>query len=169
MKIGIAKESQVDERRVALIPDVVARLVKQGVEVWVETGAGERACFSDATYEQVGAKIVDQGTLWGEVDVLLKVGVLEDSEVSQLKSGGVLITFLNPVGNPELVQKLAAQNVTAFSMELIPRTSRAQSMDALSSQANLAGYKAVLIAAATLPKYFPMLTTAAGTIRPAKV
>ena len=169
MKIGIAKESQVDERRVALIPDVVARLVKQGVEVWVETGAGERACFSDATYEQVGAKIVDQGTLWGEVDVLLKVGVLEDSEVSQLKSGGVLITFLNPLGNPELVQKLAAQNVTAFSMELIPRTSRAQSMDALSSQANLAGYKAVLIAAATLPKYFPMLTTAAGTIRPAKV
>jgi NAD(P) transhydrogenase subunit alpha len=169
MKIGIAKESQVDERRVALIPDVVARLVKQGVEVWVETGAGERACFSDATYEQVGAKIVDQGTLWGEVDVLLKVGVLEDSEVSQLKSGGVLITFLNPLGNPELIQKLAAQNVTAFSMELIPRTSRAQSMDALSSQANLAGYKAVLIAAATLPKYFPMLTTAAGTIRPAKV
>ena len=169
MKIGIAKEIQVDERRVALIPDVVARLVKQGVEVWVETGAGERACFSDATYEQVGAKIVDQGTLWGEVDVLLKVGVLEDSEVSQLKSGGVLITFLNPLGNPELVQKLAAQNVTAFSMELIPRTSRAQSMDALSSQANLAGYKAVLIAAAALPKYFPMLTTAAGTIRPAKV
>jgi NAD(P) transhydrogenase subunit alpha len=169
MKIGIAKESQVDERRVALIPDVVARLVKQGVEVWVESGAGERACFSDATYEQVGAKIVDQGTLWGEVDVLLKVGVLEDSEVSQLKSGGVLITFLNPLGNPELIQKLAAQNVTAFSMELIPRTSRAQSMDALSSQANLAGYKAVLIAAAALPKYFPMLTTAAGTIRPAKV
>jgi len=169
MKIGIAKESQVDERRVALIPDVVARLVKQGVEVWVEAGAGERACFSDATYELVGAKIVDQGTLWGEVDVLLKVGILEDSEVSQLKSGGVLITFLNPLGNPELVQKLAAQNVTAFSMELIPRTSRAQSMDALSSQANLAGYKAVLIAAATLPKYFPMLTTAAGTIRPAKV
>ncbi|WP_027254949.1 Re/Si-specific NAD(P)(+) transhydrogenase subunit alpha [Planktothrix agardhii] len=169
MKIGIAKEIQVDERRVALIPDVVARLVKQGVEVWVETGAGERACFSDATYEQVGAKIVDQGTLWGEVDVLLKVGVLEDSEVSQLKSGGVLITFLNPLGNPELIQKLATQNVTAFSMELIPRTSRAQSMDALSSQANLAGYKAVLIAAAALPKYFPMLTTAAGTIRPAKV
>ena len=169
MKIGIAKEIQVDERRVALIPDVVARLVKQGVDVWVETGAGERACFSDATYEQVGARIVDQGTLWGEVDVLLKVGVLEDSEVSQLKSGGVLITFLNPLGNPELVQKLAAQNVTAFSMELIPRTSRAQSMDALSSQANLAGYKAVLIAAAALPKYFPMLTTAAGTIRPAKV
>lgn len=169
MKIGIAKESQVDERRVALIPDVVARLVKQGVEVWVESGAGERACFSDGTYEQAGAKIVDQGTLWSEVDVLLKVGVLEDSEVSQLKSGGVLITFLNPLGNPELIQKLAAQNVTAFSMELIPRTSRAQSMDALSSQANLAGYKAVLIAAAALPKYFPMLTTAAGTIRPAKV
>ncbi|HEY9865083.1 MAG TPA: Re/Si-specific NAD(P)(+) transhydrogenase subunit alpha, partial [Candidatus Obscuribacterales bacterium] len=169
MKIGIAKESQVDERRVALIPDVVARLVKQGVEVWVEAGAGERACFSDGTYEQAGAKIVDQGTLWSEVDVLLKVGVLEDSEVSQLKSGGVLITFLNPLGNPELIQKLAAQNVTAFSMELIPRTSRAQSMDALSSQANLAGYKAVLIAAAALPKYFPMLTTAAGTIRPAKV
>ncbi len=169
MKIGIAKESQVDERRVALIPDVVGRLVKQGVEVWVEAGAGERACFSDSAYEQVGAKIADQGTVWRESDVLLKVGVLQEFEVPQLRSGGVLISFLNPLGNPELIQKLAAQNVTALSMELIPRTSRAQSMDALSSQANLAGYKAVLIAATALPKYFPMLTTAAGTIRPAKV
>ena len=100
MKIGIAKEIQVDERRVALIPDVVARLVKQGVEVWVETGAGERACFSDATYEQVGAKIVDQGTLWGEVDVLLKVGVLEDSEVSQVWRG--FNYLFKPLGKPRI-------------------------------------------------------------------
>lgn len=169
MKIAIVKESQVDERRVALIPDVVARLVKQGLEVWVEAGAGERACFSNAAYEEVGAVIVDHDQAWGGSDVLLKVGVLQDWEVSQLRSGGVLISFLNPLGNPQLVQKLADQNVTAFSMELIPRTSRAQSMDALSSQANLAGYKAALIAATALPKYFPMLTTAAGTIRPAKV
>lgn len=170
MKIAIAKEIQVDERRVALVPDVAAKLVKQGIEVWLEAGAGERAFFSDSTYEEVGVKIIsDTATLWRDADIVLKVGTLEESEVDQLRQGSIMIGFLNPLGNPELIQKLSDRQVTAFSMEMIPRTSRAQSMDALSSQANLAGYKSVLIAAATLPKYFPMLTTAAGTIRPAKV
>ncbi|MFY7806608.1 MAG: Re/Si-specific NAD(P)(+) transhydrogenase subunit alpha [Limnoraphis robusta] len=170
MKIAIAKEIQVDERRVALVPEVAARLVKQGIEVWIEAGAGERAFFSDATYEQVGVKVIgDSATVWREADIVLKVGYLEEFEVEKLRQGSIIIGFLNPLGNPGLVQKLADRQVTAFSMEMIPRTSRAQSMDALSSQANLAGYKSVLIAAATLPKYFPMLTTAAGTIRPAKV
>ncbi len=170
MKIAIAKEIQVDERRVALVPDVAARLVKQGIEVWIEAGAGERAFFSDATYEEVGVKVIgDTATLWRDADIVLKVGNFEDHETEKLREGSILIAFLNPLGNPSLVQKLTDRKVTAFSMEMIPRTSRAQSMDALSSQANLAGYKSVLIAAATLPKYFPMLTTAAGTIRPAKV
>jgi H+-translocating NAD(P) transhydrogenase subunit alpha len=170
MKLGIPKEIEVGEHRVALVPDVVARLVKQGIEVWVEAGAGEGSFFSNSAYEKVGATIIsDTTTLWSDADVIVKIGALQESEVNQLRDGSVFIGFLNPLGNPEIIKKLADRKVTAFSMELIPRTSRAQSMDALSSQANVAGYKAVLIAAAALPKYFPMLTTAAGTIRPAKV
>ncbi|WP_293340779.1 Re/Si-specific NAD(P)(+) transhydrogenase subunit alpha [Microcoleus sp. CAWBG58] len=170
MKLAIAKEVEAGERRVALVPDVVARLVKQGVEVWVEAGAGAKSFFSDLAYEEAGARVIaDTATLWGEADVVVKIGELKESEVHQLREGGVFIGFLNPLGNPALVQRLADRKITAFSMEMIPRTSRAQSMDALSSQANVAGYKAVLIAACALPKYFPMLTTAAGTIRPAKI
>ncbi|MBD1867526.1 Re/Si-specific NAD(P)(+) transhydrogenase subunit alpha [Leptolyngbya sp. FACHB-541] len=175
MKIAIAKEIEVGERRVAVIPDTVARLVKQGLEVLVEAGAGERAYFPDADYEAAGARIVQDATqLWGEADILLKVGPPQEREngqleVNLLREGAVLISFLNPLGTPEVIQHLAERKVTAFSMEMIPRTSRAQSMDALSSQAGVAGYKATLIAAAALPKFFPMLTTAAGTIAPAKV
>ncbi|AHJ29411.1 NAD(P) transhydrogenase alpha subunit [Nodularia spumigena CCY9414] len=175
MKIAVAKEIEVCERRVALNPDTVARLIKQGLEVSVEAGAGERSYFSDSAYEAAGATIIsDTAKLWGEADILLKVSPPQErenggSEVELLKEGAVLISFLNPLGNPAVAQELANRQVTAFSMEMIPRTTRAQSMDALSSQASLAGYKAVLIAAAALPKYFPMLTTAAGTIAPAKV
>lgn len=175
MKIAVAKEIEVGESRVALIPDTVARLVKQGLEVWVEAGAGERSFFNDAAYEAVGAKIIsDAETLWSQADVLLKVGIPKEredgrSEIELLREGAVFIGFLNPLGEPVVAQRLAQRQVTAFSMEMIPRTTRAQSMDALSSQASIAGYKAVLIAAAALPKYFPMLTTAAGTIAPAKV
>lgn len=175
MKIAIAKEIEVGERRVAVIPDTVARLVKQGLEVLVEAGAGERAYFPDADYEAAGARIVhDAAQLWGEADILLKVGPPQEREdgrleVNLLREGAVLISFLNPLGTPEVIQHLAERKVTAFSMEMIPRSSRAQSMDALSSQAGVAGYKATLIAAAALPKFFPMLTTAAGTIAPAKV
>ena len=170
MKVAIAKEIEYGEHRVAVIPDIVARLVKQGIEIWVEAGAGEASFFSNDAYEAAGAKIIsDTATLWGEADVLMKVGVPKEHEINQMREGSVLISFLNPLGTPEVIQQLANRKITAFSMELIPRTSRAQSMDALSSQAGVAGYKAVLIAAAALPKFFPMLTTAAGTIRPAKV
>ena len=175
MKIGVAKEVEMGERRVALIPDTVSRLVKQGLEVWVEAGAGEQAFFADAAYEAAGATIItDTAHLWREADVLLKVSPPREREDGQheadlLHEGATLISFLDPLGNPDGIKRLADRKVTAFSIELIPRTSRAQSMDALSSQAGLAGYKATLIAAAALPKFFPLLTTAAGTIPPAKV
>jgi len=175
MKIAVAKEIEVGEHRVALIPETVGRLVKKGMEVLVEIGAGEKASFSDAAYEAAGARLIaDAAQLWGEADVLLKVSPPQEREDGQpeiqfLREGTVLISFLNPLGNPILIQQLAERKVTAFSIEMIPRTSRAQSMDALSSQAGVAGYQATLIAAAALPKFFPMLTTAAGTIPPAKV
>ncbi|MDB9446161.1 Re/Si-specific NAD(P)(+) transhydrogenase subunit alpha [Anabaena sp. CS-542/02] len=175
MKIAVAKEIEVCERRVALNPDTVTRLVKQGLEVWVEKGAGEGSFFSDSAYEAAGATVItDTAKLWSEADIVLKVSPPKErenggSEIELLRHGSVLISFLNPLGNPAVVQELANRHITALSMEMIPRTTRAQSMDALSSQASLAGYKAVLIAAAALPKYFPMLTTAAGTIAPAKV
>ena len=170
MKIGVIKEIEFGERRVALIPEVVSRLVKNGLEVLIESHAGESSFFADAAYEEVGDKIIfDKNVLINESDILLKVGAPREEEVSMFKSGQITIGFLNPLGRPELIRRLAHQGVTAMSMEMIPRSSRAQSMDALSSQASIAGYKAVLIAAAALPKYLPMLTTAAGTIPPAKV
>ena len=174
MKIAIPKENELGELRVAQIPNTVSRLVKQGFEVWVESGAGIGAGYDDAAYETAGAKIIAApALLWTKADILLKVNPpgKQDgwSEIDWLKPGATLISFLNPLGEPEITQNLAQQKVTAFSMELIPRSSRAQSMDALSSQANIAGYKSVLLAAASLPRIFPMMTTAAGTIPPAKV
>lgn len=175
MRIAVAKEIEASERRVALIPDVVSKLVQQGFEVSIESGAGEKALYNDSDYEAAGATIIsDTASLWGEADILLKVSPpkqREDgsAEIDSLKEGSVFIGFLNPLANPSLAEQLAQRKITAFSMEMIPRTTRAQSMDALSSQASIAGYKSVLIAAEALPKYFPMLTTAAGTIAPAKV
>jgi len=174
MRIAIAKEIALGERRVALIPDTVSRLVKQGFEVWVESGAGEAAYFSNQAYIDAGAIIVSTPETVFSADLVLKVKPPQQTEdgrheADMMKSGSTLISFLDPLGNPTLCQKLAERQVTAFSMELIPRISRAQSMDALSSQASIAGYKAVLIAASACPKFFPMLTTAAGTIPPAKV
>ncbi len=170
MKIAVVKESHHHERRVALIPDLVARLVKQDLEIWIETGAGEKSFWSNEAYIQAGAQIVsDPDKLWGEADVVLKVGVPTQAEASRLKSGTTFISCLTPLANEQLISQLARQGVTSLAMELIPRSTRAQSMDALSSQASIAGYKAALLAAAALPKYFPMLTTAAGTVAPAKV
>lgn len=170
MKIAVAKESDLGELRVALVPDIVARLVKQGLDVMVQTDAGTGSFFSDEAYLNAGATIVsDPWTIWQEADIVLKVTPPNEDEIKSLKAGTVLISFLNPLRNPERIKQLADQKVTAFSMELIPRTSRAQSMDALSSQANIAGYKSAVLAAAYLPKLFPMMTTAAGTIPPAKV
>lgn len=171
MRIAIAREAiEVGERRVAIVPEVVARLCQKGWEFAVETGAGAGTFCRDEDYEAAGATLIgNKVELWGTADILVKIAPPTLEEVGLLREGSTLVSFLNPLGNPQGVQWLAARKITALSMELIPRTSRAQSMDALSSQAGIAGYKAVLLAAAALPKFFPMLTTAAGTIRPAKV
>ncbi|HAC63092.1 MAG TPA: Re/Si-specific NAD(P)(+) transhydrogenase subunit alpha [Cyanothece sp. UBA12306] len=174
IKIAVPKESELGELRVALVPDTVSRFIKLGFEVLVQSGAGLGAHFTDGDYEAVGAEIISSpNQLWEQADLLLKVAPPGEQngqeEMDWLKSGAVLISFLDPLGNPEKIQKLAQRQITSFSMELIPRTSRAQSMDALSSQASIAGYKAALLAAASLPRLFPMMTTAAGTIPPAKV
>src|SRR5437667_6431731 len=170
MKIGVPREIAPGERRVALTPDAAAALVKGGLQVLVETRAGEGAFHSDAAFDAAGARIdPDASVLYGQADVALKVQKPALSEVDRVREGAVLVSFLQALTSPQLVQRLAARRITSFGMELIPRISRAQMMDALSSQANIAGYKAVLIAAETLSKFFPMLTTAAGTIFSAKV
>jgi NAD(P) transhydrogenase subunit alpha len=167
MKIGIPKETVAGERRVAMVPDAVPALVKMKLEVLVETGAGAGAYFADADYEKAGARVVPD--VFPVADIVVKLHKPAPAEADRLREGAVLVSFLHAATNPDLVQRLAARKVTALSMDAVPRISRAQSMDALSSQANVAGYKAVLIAGALLPKFLPMMTTAAGTIRPAKV
>jgi NAD(P) transhydrogenase subunit alpha len=165
MKIAVPREIAPGERRVALIPDVAATLVKAGLEVLVEAGAGAGAFHDDAAFEKAGARIVpDAAALYGQADVVLKVQKPSLAEVDRLREGSVLVSFLQALGSPDLVHRLAARRITSFGMEGIPRISRAQKMDALSSQANIAGYKAVLIAAGSLAKFFPMLMTAAGTV-----
>lgn len=175
MKIAVPKETRAGEQRVALVPESVKKLVKAGAQIAVESGAGSGAFFSDAAYSEAGATIaVDAPNVYAEADFVLKVqppGRLPDgrSEVELLRPGSLLLCTLNPTRNLDVVQKLAAAKVTAFSTDAIPRTTRAQTMDTLSSMANIAGYKAVLIAAVELPKYLPMFMTAAGTIFAAKV
>jgi H+-translocating NAD(P) transhydrogenase subunit alpha len=176
MKVGVPREIAPGERRVALVPEAIAPLVKLGLEVAVEAEAGAGAFYSHAEYEKAGASIApDAAQLYGEAEILLKVQrpaentELGRHEVDMMREGAILISFLQPATSSEVVRRLAARRITAFSMEAIPRISRAQMMDALSSQATVAGYKAALIAAETLPKFFPMLSTAAGTIFPAKV
>ena len=170
MKVVVPKETAPGERRVALTPDAVATLVKSGTEVLIETGAGAGAFHSDAAFEQAGARIApDTGALYGGADVALKVQKPTPQEVEQLREGSVLVALLQALTSHDLVRRLAARRITSFGMEGIPRISRAQKMDALSSQANIAGYKAVLIAAESLPKFFPMLMTAAGTVFAARV
>jgi len=175
-KALIVKEWAAREARVAATPETVKRLVKEGIEVVVESGAGESAFLVDERYQSVGARIAaDLAGEWSQADVVLKVAPLGmnpklgKDEVDALKPGALVIGFLQPYRNLAMAKKLAAGKVTSLAMELIPRITRAQSMDALSSQANVAGYKAVLLAAACLGKYFPMLMTAAGTIPSAKV
>ncbi|MDQ2857204.1 MAG: Re/Si-specific NAD(P)(+) transhydrogenase subunit alpha [Candidatus Eremiobacteraeota bacterium] len=169
MLIGVPKETAPGERRVALVPETVARLAKAGSSVLVERGAGTRAAFTDEAYEAAGATLArDAAEVFAKAEFIAKVGRPSDGELAQMRAGQTLLAFLSPLGDPQSVERYAAQRITALSMDAIPRTTRAQSMDALSSQANIAGYKAVLIAALELPRFFPMLTTAAGTIRPAK-
>lgn len=163
--VGVVAESRADERRVALVPKAVAALVKSGVAVVVEAGAGEGALLPDALYADAGASL---GDAWA-ADIVVKVAPPSAAEVARLRRGQTLIGFLAPLNADSSIPALTAAGVQAFALEAIPRISRAQVMDALSSQANVAGYKAALVAAAELTRFFPMLTTAAGTVKPATV
>jgi len=170
VKIGVVKETAPGERRVALVPETVGRLVKGGVEVQVEAGAGEASFFTDASYREAGAVLVPSaGEVLAQCDVLVKVQRPSVEEAARLREGAVLISFIPAAAAAELLPILTRRNITAFSMEKVPRITRAQPMDALSSQSTIAGYKAVLLGAAALGKLFPLLMTAAGTLAPAKV
>jgi NAD(P) transhydrogenase subunit alpha len=165
MRVGVPKETAPGERRVALVPDVIARL--DGFALAVEHGAGTAAGYPDEAYEDAGAELVDDA--WRDVQAVVKVVRPSESEEAKAEAGQVLIAFLQPLSDPAGVERLAGRGVVAFAMESIPRTTRAQAMDALSSQATVSGYKAVVLAAGRLPRFLPMLTTAAGTIAPARV
>jgi NAD(P) transhydrogenase subunit alpha len=165
VRIGVPTEGVAGERRVALVPEVVAKLVPAGFEVALQRGAGEAASFPDADYEEAGAKIVDDPY---DAAAVVKVQKPDADEAGRLREGQVLIGFLQPLTDQEGIARLADRGVIAFAMESIPRITRAQAMDALSSQATVSGYKATLLAAERLPKFFPMLMTAAGTVTPAK-
>lgn len=170
MKIGIPRERVSGERRVALVPDAAARLTKAGIDVVIESGAGEAAGFPDDTYQAKGVTVApDVAGAVSSADVVLTVQPAGQETIAHLRDGSVLIGLMQPAASAGLFADLAARNVTALAMELVPRTTKAQSMDVLSSQATVAGYKAVLVAAASLGKLLPMLTTAAGTLAPAKV
>ncbi|HKU19729.1 MAG TPA: Re/Si-specific NAD(P)(+) transhydrogenase subunit alpha [Terriglobales bacterium] len=176
MIIGVPKESYPGERRVALVPLVVPILIKAGFQVVVESGAGEQAGYPDAQYAEKGARIVPQrAAVFSESDIIAQIlcygsnDVTGSADLPLMRKNQVLMGFLRPLGSVEVLQEIADRGVTSFSVELIPRTTRAQSMDALSSMGTICGYKAVLVAADRLPRLFPMLTTAAGTITPARV
>jgi NAD(P) transhydrogenase subunit alpha len=166
--VAVPKEQTEEERRIALVPDIANRLVKKGVTVAIEKGMGKRAFFKDDTFAQV--QIVDKiADLYKQADVILKVQPPTIQEIALMKEGTVVIGFMSPHDHLEAVTQMRDRKITSLAMELIPRISRAQSIDALSSQASVAGYKAVIMAADLASVFFPMLTTAAGTIRPAKV
>ncbi|MCH7986451.1 MAG: Re/Si-specific NAD(P)(+) transhydrogenase subunit alpha [Acidobacteria bacterium] len=176
MIVGVPVESYPNERRVALVPAVVPALTKAGLEVVVEAGAGKKAGFPDAAYQQQGARLAaDRAQLFSSADVFLQVHGLGDNpdaghaDLELLRSGQVVLGLLNPLGAPETARELASRGITAFALELLPRISRAQPMDALSAMATIAGYKAALLGAGALQKMYPMMITAAGTITPARV
>jgi NAD(P) transhydrogenase subunit alpha len=165
MRVGIPRETAPGERRVALVPELAAKLSEAGFEVVVEPGAGEAAAFTDDAFRAAGATLAEP---WS-ADLIAKVRKPTEDELGRVRDGQVLIGFLQPLTDPEGIEQLAAAGVTAFAMESIPRITRAQPMDALSSQATVSGYKAVILAADRLPRFLPMLMTAAGTVAPAKV
>jgi NAD(P) transhydrogenase subunit alpha len=168
LKIAAPRERAAGERRVAIDPSIIAKLKQLGLEVLIEQGAGSAAHIEDSAFQ--GASIVDSATsLYQQADIVLKVQAPSADELAELKNGSVLIGALNPYNNLELIKGLRDKNITSYAMELIPRISRAQSMDILSSQAAVAGYKAAIMGADLSTRFFPMLTTAAGTIRPSKV
>lgn len=166
--IGILKESG-DENRVAALPEIASQFVKMNFEVHVESGAGLKAFASDNDYTRAGAKISDKHTILQNADIILKINSFDKSDIDKIKAGAVIVAILQPYFNTDLVKQLQEKGITSFSLETIPRTTRAQIMDVLSSQATVAGYKAVLLAASNLAKFFPMFMTAAGSITPAKV
>ena len=167
MIVSVPKETVAGERRVALVPELVPKLIQAGLQVIVESGAGSAAGFLDSSYTEKGARI--ESGVFEAADILLKVQPPTAAEIARIKEGATLIGFLQPYSNVEGITALAARKITAFSMELMPRITRAQSMDTLSAMSTVSGYKAVLIAASRLPKFFPLLMTAAGTIAPARV
>jgi NAD(P) transhydrogenase subunit alpha len=170
MKVGVPKETAPGERRVALVPEVVGRLVKSGAEVLLERGAGDAATFRDDAYRSAGAQVLATATdVWQQADVVLRVQKPLPNEVDLCREGAALVATFHPATDPALVQKLAQRRVTTFSLTLLPRITRAQPMDVLSSQATVAGYKAVILAATRVGRLFPMLVTAAGTLTPARV
>jgi NAD(P) transhydrogenase subunit alpha len=170
MKIAVPRETAPGETRVALTPQTAGQLIGDGVEVVVQKDAGAASFIADQEYTEAGATVVpDAPSLYGQADLVVRVGRPTDEEVGMLRSGSVLIGTLGTLSNPKLADALAKAGVTAISMDAIPRITRAQSMDSLSSQSTVGGYKAVLVAAERLPKFFPLLTTAAGTVRPARV
>lgn len=169
MQVVVLKESQPGEARVALVPESVKKLVALNVAVAVESSAGRDAGANDDGYRAAGAEVsADRAALLGSADVLAAVNMPPLDAIDQLKPGAVVIGFLRPLDEPQAMQPFVERNLTAFGMELVPRTTRAQAMDALSSMATIVGYKAVLMAAERLPRMFPMLTTAAGTVPPAR-
>jgi NAD(P) transhydrogenase subunit alpha len=170
MKVAVVKDNAPGERRVALVPETVPRLTQAGLDVLVEQGAGDRAWFPDSAYSEAGASILKTNDLYATADVLLMVTRPSEAQLGKLRQGQTVVGMLSPLTDPELAAQLASRDVTAVSLDGLPRTlSRAQSMDALTSQANVAGYKAALIAAAAYGRFFPLLITAAGTARPAKL
>jgi NAD(P) transhydrogenase subunit alpha len=169
MRVGVPKETAAEEHRVALVPEVVGKLKARGLDVVVQSGAGADALLSDETFVEAGAQMSsDANEVW-DADVVVKIAPPTPAEIGQLGAGSVLIGFLAPLTSPQTTSALAQAKATAFAMEAIPRISRAQSMDALSSQSNVAGYKAALLGAENMGRFYPMLMTAAGTIPPAKV
>ncbi len=168
MRLAVPKESAAGERRVALVPEVVRKLAARGIEVLVERGAGGGALIPDEAFAEAGATLSDAAAVWG-ADVVVTIAPPQPGQIAQMRQGAVLIGFLAPLTSVETAKAASDARVTALAMEAIPRISRAQSMDALSSQSNVAGYEAVVLAAEHLTRFFPMLMTAAGTIPPAKV
>jgi NAD(P) transhydrogenase subunit alpha len=168
MRIGVPKETAAGEHRVALVPEVISKLRSKGLDVVVQAGAGSGALVPDRAFTDAGARIADASEVWG-ADLVVVIAPPEPAQIQSLRAGSVLVGFLAPLSSPATTRALADAGVTAFAMEAIPRISRAQSMDALSSQSNVAGYKAALLGAEEMGRFYPMLMTAAGTIPPAKV
>jgi NAD(P) transhydrogenase subunit alpha len=175
MKIAVSKEIEMSERRVASVPETVEKMVKSGLEVWVEEGAGEKAFFPDSAYEKAGAKLTkDPAVLFANGDIILKIQrpIMRQNgihEVEMMRPDAVLISLMSPLTYPDLVKKLSAKGLTSFAVDLVPRITRAQNIDILSSMSSIAGYKAVLLAASAHSRMIPMMTTSAGTYPPAKV